>query len=242
MKTAKTIFVAVALTLMSAQVMAAPGVREIRNKVIESDKTAINRETIRILKGTTDAQAVSRGSQVLSELSGQRASAADLKEAIIRGKISYETPAGSQTVKVGDIAKRLLKIDQAIKEIRETNADMTKAAKDHLTALEEAVSVGAQFIALGARTTDRVRLAATLTATDKLMLNAFYKQLSILGEVGTMETADLKAHTKIMADAVRLQDGPKGTGDLAFYTALRESVGKDQNKLNKKLNELLGCI
>ena len=136
-----------------------------------------------------------------------------------------------------------MKLDQSVSEIRKSGLELTKAGKDHLDALDQAVATGAEFLGLAARTSEMTKMTTVLTKAEIYTNALFNKQLSILGDLAAMETADLKAHTAVMKAAIERKTGPRVDGDKAFNDALFTDIAKgDKEAYNKKTQELLKCI
>lgn len=242
MKTTTTIMVtSLLMVLTSATAMAATSGAKARELMREKNKTVAT-----ALSGAKTApQVIVKAASTLSAVANGRADANSLSMAM-RKNVTVKSANGDTSMSLKDVGTRLLRLDQSVKELRELR-DLTADGKAHVDAIEKAVEVGAQFLALASRTSPSEAPYMPIKALKRAMpenqmVQALYKQLSILKEIGTMETADIIAHTKVMEAAVKEATSPNEFGDQVFKKALMKSVGNDQKRFDQKLKELLGCV
>lgn len=243
MKTQATFFALLtAMTLVSGSVFAA-GAKDIRARTsIETkEMDQIKAETIASLKGLKTKEALwKKTSEELGRISNGRAEVAELNSAVQRRVLSY-TGNDGKYLSLYNVGKNLLKLDQLTREFR-LAGNLTAEGKSHLEALENAVSVGTEFLAMASVTSKTSKLASKFTKNDDASENMFNKQLSILMDLGSMDKADLLAHTAVMKAAVSRKTSPKIAGDKAFLIALTLDHAKgDREKAGKVAEDLINC-
>lgn len=240
MKTQATFFALLtAMTLVSTSVFAA-GAREIRAKSAAETKD-LKAETIASLKGLTTKETLWRKTaQELGRISNGKADSEALNSAVQRKVFAY-TGNDGKPLSLYNVGKNLLKLDQMTREFRRAG-NLTADGKSHLEALENAVAVGTEFLAMASSTSKTQKLAAKFTKNDDASENMFNKQLSILMDLGSMDKADLLAHTAVMKAAVERKTSPKIAGDKAFLIALTLDHAKgDREKAGKVAEDLINC-
>ncbi len=239
MKTQATFFALLAaMTLVSTNVFAA-GARDIRIKTEAETKEVTKSVDIFALKGAkTVEEYYDRGAQALGKISNGRADTTELKTAMKR--TVYLVSEGKHQ-SLYNIAKNLLKLDEVSQEIR-IKGGLTPDGLTHLKDLDNAVDIGTQFLAMASRTSSQTKLKTELTDLDQGAEAAFNKQLSILMELGSMNTKDLISHTTVMKAAVARKTSPKVNGEEALMLAIKKDFAKgDAEKARKVTKDLVIC-
>lgn len=172
----------------------------------------------------TDASHDARLGNTLARISGS--AEGELRAALSR-TIEVKEATGSRNVPLREIGNLLAK------------ADEVSRAQGNPPAMERAIKVSSAFLALANR--DPKNSGLVMTEQQKLELDAFNKQLSLIPEIITkMDPADMEAHIKVMEKAIEKRVTPNMNGDQAFASALKE--GKTQEEYKQKLTDLTGCV
>lgn len=238
MKTQATFFaILTAMTMVSSHVLAA-GARDIRTRTATETKDVKTKDILAVRETRGADATYSKAALELNKISNGRADIAELKTAMSRtAYIKY----GDVSFPMYRVAKTLLKLDEVSRDIR-MRGGLTAEGKAHLDALDKAVDVGTQFLALASRTTSQSKLRSEITETDVAAESAFNKQLSILLELGSMDKADLAAHTTVMEAAVARKTKPTTNGEWAFALAIKKDFAKgDQELAARTIENLIKC-
>lgn len=221
----------VAIALSTSNVFAAGrGMEAVRTEAIKANEHALDHGAIDALKGIPDAQVMEKASVELGRISG--ADSTELKSAQSHVATVKEADGTTKSYKISDLSKKIMKMDQLI---RETNRnDLSADGQAHLDALDKATKASAKFLSLANRT------SAQRPGANADQVAAFDKQLSLIDNLPSMDTADLAGHTAIMEKAYAARTSPAMDGDAAFMVALKD--GKTDAQLKDKLNELLNCV
>jgi hypothetical protein len=230
----KKVFLAGMATVMALSVSVAHAAPEFRKSVMEDSRRALEKGAI---KGIDETSKVAAQKSIADLLVGvaRNADNAEMAQAISR-TISIRKSDGSvKQVSLEEVSRKLLMDKQSLDKTNRN--DLSAADKAHFDQMQQFLEVSAQFLTLASRTSE---VRANLDAQTQKEVDAFNKQLSLIGDMQSFDTRELKSHVDIMQAAINAKVSPDVKGDQAFAAALGKGK-RSQADLDKKLDDIIGC-
>lgn len=189
------------------------------------------------IKGVDESSKVAAQKSISDLLVGvaRNADSAEMSQAIARTINVRKSDGSVKQVSLEDIARNILADKQALDN--KNRNDLTAADKAHFDQMQQFLEVSSQFLTLASRTSE---VRGNLDAQTQKEVDAFNKQLSIISDMKSFDTRELKSHVDVMQAALQAKVSPDIKGDQAFAAALGKGK-RSQADLDKKLDDIIGC-